>query len=102
MTQQVTARQTTGINAEVQAALDALVLGTGAVRVIGETPSGLVNGSNATYTTAFSFIPLSVEVFVNGLRQKLVTHYNTSGTTIITFSDSPQTGDQILINYGRP
>lgn len=69
--------------------------------VFGETPSGTVNGSNATFTTAFSFVPETVEVFVNGLKQKRVTHFNTSGSNTILFSDSPQSGDLILVNYLR-
>lgn len=67
--------------------------------VVGEVPTGLVNGSNATFTTAFAFIPESVEVKINGLTQKKVTHYNTSGTTTILFTDSPTTGEIILVNY---
>jgi hypothetical protein len=66
-----------------------------------EVPSGLVNGSNATFTSQYNFVPESVEVFINGLKQKPIIHYTTSGTTTIILSDSPQTGDQILINYQK-
>lgn len=69
--------------------------------VLNETPSGLVNGSNATFVTAFSFVPESVQPFVNGLGQKRITHFNTSGTTTILFSDSPETGDIITVNYKK-
>jgi hypothetical protein len=62
-----------------------------------EVPSGLVNGSNARFNSH----PESVEVFINGLKQKPIIHYTTSGTTTIILSDSPQTGDQILINYQK-
>lgn len=72
-----------------------------ALDVVGETPAGLVNGSNATYTTAFNFDPASVEVYVNGIRQKLVTHFNTSGLSTIILGDSPQTGDLLQVNYER-
>jgi len=37
--------------------------------IIGETPAGAVNGSNATYTTASLFVPESVQLFVNGVSQ---------------------------------
>jgi hypothetical protein len=30
-----------------------------------ETPSGTVDGSNATFTTLFEFVPASVEVWIN-------------------------------------
>lgn len=75
--------------------------GGGAVDVVGETPAGLINGSNATYTTVFYFDPSSVEVFINGIRQKRVTHFNTSGLVTIILSDSPQTGDILQVNYER-
>lgn len=67
--------------------------------VVGEIPSGTVDGSNATFITAFEFVPESVDVFINGLKQKKVLHFNTSGTQTIIFSESPLPGDQILVNY---
>lgn len=75
--------------------------GGAASMVWGETPSGLVNGSNATFTTQYGFIPESVEVYVNGLFQRRVTDFNTSGSQTITLSDSPQSGDSIRVNYTR-
>lgn len=67
--------------------------------ILGEIPTGLINGSNATYTTLFDFVPSKVAVYVNGLLQKKITHYNTSGTTTILFVDSPLTGDIIEVDY---
>jgi hypothetical protein len=75
--------------------------GGAASLVVGETPAGAVNGSNATFTSAYAFIPESVEVMVNGLTQRRVTDFNTSGNQTITLSDSPQAGDSIRINYTR-
>lgn len=69
--------------------------------VFGETPTGLVNGSNATFTTAFDFVPGKVDVFVNGLLQKIVTHYNTTGTRTIILNDSPQVNDFVLVDYKK-
>jgi hypothetical protein len=66
-----------------------------------ETPSGTLDGSNATFTTEFNFVPASVEAFINGLKQKPIVHYITMGTQTIIFTDSPQTVDQILINYQK-
>lgn len=75
--------------------------GTGASLniVYGETPAGLVNGSNATFTTAYDFVPEKVQVMINGIIQKPVAHYNTSGLRTITLSDSPNTGETILVTY---
>lgn len=67
--------------------------------VIGETPSGAINGSNATYTSANDFIPETLEVFLNGLRQTVLGDYNTSGNTTILFVTSPGTGEVLRINY---
>lgn len=67
--------------------------------VIGETPSGTINGSNATFTSLNDFIPETVEVFLNGVRQTLLGDYNTSGNTTILFVTSPGTGEVLRINY---
>jgi len=67
--------------------------------VIGETPSGAVNGSNATFTTSQNFVPESVQVFINGVSQTNAVDYTTSGTTTITLNVSPVSGDYIRVNY---
>jgi hypothetical protein len=67
--------------------------------VFGETPSGAVNGSNATFTTAQSFVPESVQVFINGVSQTNGVDYTTTGTTTITLTVSPVSGDYIRVNY---
>jgi hypothetical protein len=67
--------------------------------VIGETPSGLVNGSNAIFQSLFPFTPESLQVFVNGVSQALTIDYTTSGTQTINLSVSPILGDIIRINY---
>ncbi|MCC6328987.1 MAG: hypothetical protein IT174_10755 [Acidobacteria bacterium] len=72
-----------------------------AAQVVGETPAGAVDGSNATFTTAFAFIPESVDVTVNGLRQKRIDDFNTSGASTILLAVSPGPGEKVLINYLR-
>lgn len=67
--------------------------------VIGETPSGAVNGSNATYTTLQNFVPESVQVFINGVSQTSGVDYVTTGSTVITLNFSPVVGDYIRVNY---
>lgn len=67
--------------------------------VIGEMPSGLINGSNVQFTTAQSFVPETVQVFVNGVSQTLTVDYVTTGTTTILLSVSPIVGDYIRVNY---
>jgi hypothetical protein len=67
--------------------------------IIGETPSGAVNGSNATYTTAQQFEPASVSVFINGVNIINGVDYITTGTNTIILNVSPVVGDYIRINY---
>lgn len=68
-------------------------------KVVGETPVGAINGSNATFTTAYNFDPDTLELFANGIRQQVGTHYTTSGTTTITLGFSPVVGDTVTVNY---
>lgn len=66
---------------------------------ITESLIGNVNGSNSTFITSYSFDPDSTIVFVNGLKQKKPIHYNNINTNTILFTESPQPGDILEINY---
>lgn len=70
--------------------------------IVGETPTGAVNGINAAFTSEFDFVPESVVVLVNGVAQRRVTDFNTSGTRNITLTDAPTIGDALRINYIIP
>jgi hypothetical protein len=65
-----------------------------------ETPTGVVNGVNASFTLASSPNPTSsLFVYRNGLRQA---NYALSGNTItFTAGQSPQTGDTLVCSYRR-
>lgn len=69
--------------------------------VTGEIPAGAINGSNATFTAAFNFIPESVEVQINGLVQRRVTDFNTTGTQTIILTSSPTPGETVQVDYQR-
>ena len=73
--------------------------GTTEIRVIGETPAGAVNGINATFTSLSAFNPATVEVFVSGLRMHLGSDYTTTGATTLLMADSPQTNENVTLNY---
>lgn len=62
--------------------------------VVNEVPSGLINGINATFTTAFNFIPTSVEVFLNGLKQKIIDDYQITNSNTIQLNTSPNAGEK--------
>lgn len=63
-----------------------------------EVPSGTVNGSNTAFALANTPVTGSVQVFVNGVRQKYTTDY-TVATGTITFVTAPFTGDYIDVVY---
>lgn len=69
--------------------------------VIGETPTGAVNGSNATFLTAFDFIPETVAVFVEEIRLRRITNFQTTGTRTILLNFSPLAGERIQTDYLR-
>lgn len=76
----------------------ALTIGAGSF-IIGETPSGAINGSNATFTTAQSFEPASIAVFLNGVNTINGVDYITTGQNTVILNVSPVIGDYLRVNY---
>jgi hypothetical protein len=76
-----------------------LTAGAGDTYVIGETPTGNINGSNATFTTLNAFVPLSTELILNSTIQTYGVDYYTTGTNTIILYVSPVVGDIIRVNY---
>jgi len=72
---------------------------TPSILILGETPTGDINGSNATFYSLNNFVPEKLEVFLNGVKQQLSDDYNTSGSTQINMFTSPLTNDKLKINY---
>jgi hypothetical protein len=69
--------------------------------IVGEVPSGTVNGSNVTFTLANTPNPSSsLGIYFNGLRQRLTTDYTLSSATI-TFTTAPDSGG-LLADYQIP
>lgn len=67
--------------------------------VMGEIPTGLINGANATFTSLSPFIPEKLIVERNGITQRKNIDYTTTGNNTINLTFSPDTGESILINY---
>jgi hypothetical protein len=67
--------------------------------VIGENPNGVINGSNAIFTTDNNFVPESVQLFVNGVSQTNGVDYFTTGTTTLNLNISPVINDILRVNY---
>lgn len=74
---------------------------TGPGFVDGETPAGLINGSNATFTLANIPSPgPSLALYRNGLLQQQGLDYTLSGNTITFLAGAiPQPGDTLLASY---
>lgn len=79
--------------------IESYLNGLSAKFIFNETPAGLINGSNATFTSQSNFVPESVVVMVNGINQRRVTDFNTSGNNSIILADSPGVGESVRINY---
>lgn len=80
----------------------AVLVRPSAREVLGEIPSGPINGFNLVFTTTLTFRFGSTRVYLNGVRQKLGASFDyvENGTAdSITFSVAPKTGDHILIDY---
>jgi len=67
-----------------------------------ETPTGLVNGSNVTFTLAATPTAGTEEVFLNGLLQEpgAGNDYTIASATI-TMLAAPLTGDRLRVNYRK-
>ena len=75
--------------------------GAGANFADAESPTGLVNGSNAVFTLAAAPSPVaSLELSRNGLLQVAGTDYQINGNTVTFFLASvPQSGDLLVASY---
>ena len=72
--------------------------------IVRETPTGTVNGSNATFTLANTPLSGTEHVFVNGVLQNPGTgnDYTISAATITFLTGAiPQTGDVVRVSYLR-
>jgi len=64
--------------------------GSGASNRIYDAPyTGVVDGTNDTFALTQSFIPTSLEVFLNGLLQELTKDYTLSNNNSIVFNVAP-------------
>lgn len=68
----------------------------------GETPTGFVDGTNATFALSGAPLNGSLELTVNGVAQAAPNDYSISGATI-TFAAGaiPETGDVLRANFRK-
>lgn len=65
-------------------------------RTVTETPTGLIDGVNATFT--ISHAPNSVLLFLNGVLQTVGRDFTLSFTTL-TLTSAPEVGDSLTVYY---
>lgn len=75
--------------------------GRNTVRVYEENPSGAYNKQNVDYRTAYPFVASSVELYLNGLRQRSGedNDFILIAPNIIRMMDSPYNGDLLTVSY---
>jgi len=66
--------------------------------VINETPSGVIDTNNVTFTLAYSPVSNTLALYYNGVRQHSGVDYTLAGNTI-TFSSPPVTGSWLVADY---
>lgn len=66
-----------------------------------EIPTGTINGTNKTFTTARGYVGATLEVFINGLKQRRGADFTetTPSSGTFTMDEAPLTGDSIFVNY---
>ena len=65
-----------------------------------EVPSGLINGTNAVFTTGQAYVGGTLQVYINGIRQG-ITHAveTTPASGVFTLDAAPLTGDNLEVSY---
>jgi hypothetical protein len=72
--------------------------GTGTF-IWGETPAGIIDGSNRLYNAAHPYTPGFLGVYLNGLRMRSPSDYSEVGNTTFQFINAPLPGDSLSIDY---
>lgn len=67
--------------------------------IYGEVPAGTVNGVNKNFTTANTYRPTLLSVFLNGVRQRRTNDYSETSNNSFSFVAAPQTGDILSVDY---
>lgn len=66
--------------------------------------TGARNGANTLFTLSTNFVSGTTKVFVNGIRYSLgaLNDYIETGTNQITFTNPPDSGDILVVDYLKP
>lgn len=66
--------------------------------VVGEIPSGSINGSNTSFSLSNTFMPNKLWVYLNGLRLAEGDISSASGTSL-SLASAPISGDILIVDY---
>lgn len=75
--------------------------GGGDLHVYNEIPGGAIDGVNDTFTTYYNYKPVTLRVYLNGVRQLESGDYIETGDNTLEFIATPQNGDSVIIDYIR-
>jgi len=66
-----------------------------------ETPTGNIDNENKIFQTEYQYSPLSLSVYLNGIRQQRDTDFAETNPSngIFTFAIAPQVGDKLVVDY---
>ena len=68
-----------------------------------ETPGGPIDGSNFTFTTAYAFLPGTLQVYLNGDAQNPgASNDYLEGDGFFALTIAPKPGDVLLCSYIKP
>jgi hypothetical protein len=67
--------------------------------VTGQIPAGAIDGINHVYTCLSAYVPHSLAVFLNGLRQRRGDDYNETGAMSFQLLNAPLPGDSLSVDY---
>lgn len=67
--------------------------------IMGEVPTGAIDGANVDYSAQYAFVFL--EVYLNGLRLKETDDYIISGDDSFSLVQAALIGDSVMVNYIR-
>lgn len=69
--------------------------------IFNEIPTGAMNGTNRTFNSAFSFVNVTLVVYLNGLRQKNGSDYQIINSNTILLTVAPSSAETLLIDYQK-
>ena len=67
--------------------------------IFNEVPTGVINGVNPIFFSAFNFQPETLQVFIGGLKLQVLVDYNTVNSNKIILYVSPIPEDVLTLNY---